>query len=85
MSNTDEPDGCRYFWHNLRKTQEVVSKSYNGEATVMIFDAFAAYEKMPVIFIDYIINSSKYVDMFGENFLLQDILITSSDFIFLTG
>ena len=33
--NFDGPDGCRHYWHDLRKEKEIFSKRQFGGGTVM--------------------------------------------------
>jgi len=43
--NLDGPDGLQYYWHDLRKEEQVYSKRQAGGGSVMVWGAFSAKGK----------------------------------------
>lgn len=71
--NLDGPDGCQYYWHDLRNDREVrLSRNFGG-GTVMIWGAYSYNGKTPICFISTRMDSVKYTE------LLEDALIEYAD------
>jgi transposase len=64
--NLDGPDGWAYYWHDLRKDQEVFSKRQLGGSSVMVWAGFGWNGKTPIYFMDGNINSVKYTTMLQD-------------------
>lgn len=71
--NLDGPDGCQYYWHDLRKNRDVRMSRNFGGGSVLIWGAFSYNGKTPICIITTKMNSIKYTE------LLEDALIEHSD------
>lgn len=60
--NLDGPDGCQFYWHDLRKERERFSCNVAGGGSVMIWGGFSYYGKTELAFLEGKQNSSKYVE-----------------------
>jgi len=56
--NLDGPDGCRYYWHDLRKEKEIFSKRQMGGYSVMVWAAFGYNSTSDIAFIENRLNAS---------------------------
>lgn len=43
--NLDGPDGCRYYWHDLRKDKKVTWSRHSGGGSVMVWGAMSSKGK----------------------------------------
>lgn len=59
--NLDGPDGCQYYWHDLRNEREKYSCNVAGGGSVMIWGGFSYYGKSEIAFLEGRQNSAKYV------------------------
>lgn len=50
--NLDGPDGCQYYWHDLRKEKEVFSTRMSGGGSVMIWAGINFYGKTELAFLE---------------------------------
>lgn len=50
--NFDGPDGCQYYWYNLRKEQSYFKKRPLEGGSLMTCAAFNANKKTRIFFID---------------------------------
>jgi len=48
--NLDGPDGFKYYWHDLRNEQNLLSKRVHGGASVMVWAAFTFSGKSEIVF-----------------------------------
>ena len=80
--NLDGPDGFRYFWHDLRKEEEIFSKRVQGGGSVMIWAGFCATGKSYITFVESTMNSQKYVDMLQSSLVPFANEILGPNFIF---
>lgn len=71
--NLDGPDGCQYYWHDLRKEKEVRMSRNFGGGSVMIWMGFSYKGTTPLCFITSRMNSTTYIE------LLEDALIEYGD------
>lgn len=46
--NLDGPDGCQYYWHDLRKEPETRMSRNFGGGSVMVWGAFCFHGKSPI-------------------------------------
>nr|pir protein ZK218.2 [imported] - Caenorhabditis elegans [Caenorhabditis elegans] len=58
--NLDGPDGCRYYWRDLRKEPMVFSRRNFGGGTVMVWGAFTEKKKLEIQFVSSKMNSTDY-------------------------
>ena len=54
--NLDGLDGFHYFWYDLRKTKEVISRRQYGGGLIRVWRAFAANGTTPIAFINSKMN-----------------------------
>ena len=71
--NLDGPDGCSYYWHDLRKEKKFNFSRNFGGGTLMLWAGFSMYGKTPLVKISTRMNSRNYIEM------LNDVLIPFSD------
>ena len=67
--NLDGPDGYQYYWHDLRKDQEIYSKRVHGGGGLMIWAAFGRNGKTNLAFITQRINSIMYQQVLSTHLL----------------
>ena len=53
-------DGFSYYWHDLRKEEEIFSTRPQGGGSVMIWASFGWIGKSPICFVDGRMNSNGY-------------------------
>ncbi|GBN77400.1 Transposable element Tc3 transposase [Araneus ventricosus] len=80
--NLDGPDGCRYFWYDLRKEKEIFSKRTFGGGSVIVWGGFATDGTTRIVFVQGRMNSESHVDILADNLLPEAPLITSGDYLF---
>lgn len=79
--NLDGPDGCQYYWHDLRTEKEIrMSRNFGGDDgknnnnnSVMVWLGFSYKGMTPVCFISTRMESAMYIE------LLEDVLIEHGD------
>ena len=81
--NLDGPDGYQYYWHDLRKDQEIYSKRVQGGGGVMIWAAFARNGKTNLAFITQRMNSIKYQQVLSAHLLSFGPRIADDNFVFM--
>ncbi len=59
----DGPDGFHYYWHDLRKEQNIVSKRALGGGGVMVWACFSWDFKDEITFADGTLDAKKYLEM----------------------
>lgn len=59
----DGPDGCRYYWHDLRKEPKVISRRPQGGGGVMVWGAISYSGAVQIIFIEGSLNAQKYLEL----------------------
>ena len=67
--NLDGPDGYQYYWHDLRKDQEIYSKRVHGGGGLMIWAAFGRNGKTNLAFITQRVNSIMYQQVLSTHLL----------------
>ena len=67
--NLDGPDGFRYYWHDLRKEERILSKRQQGGGSLMVWASFGYNGKSSIVMIDGILNSEKYTAMLEKHLL----------------
>ncbi|CAF4956375.1 unnamed protein product [Rotaria magnacalcarata] len=58
--NLDDPDGFSYYWHDLRKEEEIFSTRPPGGGSVMIWASFGWGGKSSICFVDGRMNAKGY-------------------------
>lgn len=71
--NLDGPDGCHYYWHDLSKEKKFKFSRNFGGGSLMVWAAFSAFGKTPILKVRGRMNSNQYIDM------IEDVLINFSD------
>lgn len=66
--NLDGPDSWKYYWHDLRKEEKVLSKRQHCGGSVMIWAAIGYKKKSDLAFIDTTMNSEGYTNMLSKQF-----------------
>lgn len=67
--NLDGPDGCQFYWHDLRKEEENFFSRQMGGQSVMVWAGFSAKGKTKIAFLEGKQDSRKYIDTLW-NYLL---------------
>jgi len=67
--NMDGPDGFYYYWHDLRKTQRVLSKRHTSGGGVMVWAAFCNYGRVSLTFCSSKMNQYEYMDLLEKHLL----------------
>jgi len=80
--NLDGPDGYKYYWHDLRREQQWVSKSVAGGGSVMVWGAIGYNERSNLVIIDGNLNAKKYIDILQQNLLIFATRNAVEDYIF---
>ena len=65
--NLDGPDGCQYYWHDLRKEQSFFKCRQFGGGSVMVWAAFSATKKSDIVFLEGRQNSAAYIRTIEEH------------------
>lgn len=80
--NLDGPDGCQYYWHDIRKDPEIRMSRNFGGGSVMVWGAFSQVGKLPLAFISNKMKSSDYIDMLETSLIDHAEELMGPDFIF---
>ncbi|KAF0702384.1 hypothetical protein AaE_015969 [Aphanomyces astaci] len=72
--NLDGPDGCHYYWHNLREDVETYSKRVAGGGSVMVWGGMSFYNKTELAFLEGRQYSARYQEIL-EAYLLPAYLL----------
>jgi len=67
--NLDGLDGCKYYWHDLKKTPEYFTKRVGGGQSVMIWRGISLKGKTELAFLSGHKDTSKYFQTL-EHYLL---------------
>ena len=59
--NLDGPDGCKFYWHDLRKEKETFYSRQMGGGSLMIWAGFSAKGKTKIAFLKGKQDSGKYI------------------------
>ena len=65
--NLDGPDGFSYYWHDLRKEQELFSSRAQGGGSVMIWGAFSLNGQSEICFIDTRLKALDYQNILKKH------------------
>lgn len=79
--NFDGPDGCQYYWHDLRKDEETFLSRQQGGGSVMVWAGISARGKTKIAFLEGKQNSEKYIDTISEFLLPYAHLHYGTDFV----
>lgn len=67
--NSDGPDGYEYYWHDLRKEEQFLSRRQQGGPSVMVWTGFGAHGKCNVAILTGKVNALKYQNALEHHFL----------------
>lgn len=67
--NLDGPDGYKFYWHDLRKEERLLSRRVHGGASVMVWAGFCFSGKTRLVFRPCSGDSSVYQQLMEENLL----------------
>jgi hypothetical protein len=65
--NLDGPDGLIYYWHDLRKEDQVFSKRSHGGSGIMIWTSFGWNGKSEICFIAKKLNAQGYRKILNDH------------------
>ena len=80
--NLDGPDGFSYYWHDLRKEEEIFSTRAQGGGSVMIWASFGWNGKSSICFVDGRMNSKGYREVLQKHLIDIGSCMGGSDWIF---
>lgn len=67
--NLDGPDGFSYYWHDLRKEEQLFSKRAMGGDGLMIWASFGWHGKTEIVFLEGRIDAKKYQETLKNHLL----------------
>ncbi|CAF4559694.1 unnamed protein product, partial [Rotaria magnacalcarata] len=67
--NLDGPDGFSYYWHDLRKEEEIFSTRPLGGGSVMIWASFGWGGKSSICFVDGRMNAKGYQEVLKKHLI----------------
>jgi hypothetical protein len=67
--NLDGPDGFQYYWHDLRKEPQYLSKRAFGGGSTMTWAGIGSNSKTEIAFLDTSMDSQCYIDTLDEYLL----------------
>lgn len=65
--NLDGPDGLRYYWHDLRKDQQILSKRAMGGGGVMVWACFSWDFKGAITFVEGSMDAYRYRELLNPH------------------
>ena len=80
--NLDGPDGFSYYWHDIRKEEEIYSTRTQGGGSLMIWASFSWNSKSSLCFVNGRMNAIGYIDVLKNHLLQVGNTINSPDWIF---
>lgn len=80
--NLDGPDGCHFYWHDLRRTPEVFSRRQHGGGSVMVWGAFCSRGQIALTFVEGRQDAAAYQDLLGEHLLPNVPLVVDGEWTF---
>lgn len=81
--NLDGPDGCQYYWHDLRRDEEQFFSRQNGGGSVMVWGGMSANGLTDLAFLNGTQNSRKYIETLSEYLIPFIDIQYGSNFIFM--
>lgn len=76
--NLDGPDGCKYYWHDLRFDRKIMSRRIKGGGSVMVWAGICASLKTELAFIDGRMTAVSYQAMLHD-YLLPFITLSEDE------
>jgi transposase len=67
--NLDGPDGSAYYWHDLRKEEQLLSRRVMGGGSVMVWAGFCFSGKSPIVLLRGKQNTVAYERTLSDNLL----------------
>ncbi|CAF3455492.1 unnamed protein product [Rotaria socialis] len=80
-NNLDGPDGFSYYWHDLRKEEEIFSTRPLGGGSVMNWASFGWGSKSSICFVDGRMNAKGYREVLKKHLIDIGSCMGGSDWI----
>ncbi|KAK2577631.1 hypothetical protein KPH14_012896, partial [Odynerus spinipes] len=80
--NLDGPDGWKYYFHDLRKNERILSRRQCGGGSVMLWAGISYNGKTEIKFIDGRMKSTGYLKLIKEQIHDNGRRIAGDNFIF---
>lgn len=80
--NLDGPDGFHYYWHDLRKSPDVLMSRQMGGGSVMVWAGFSAQGKTDIVFVHSRMNSEKYKNLLKDQLATYGELLCGENYTF---
>lgn len=80
--NLDGPDGWNYYFHDLRKEEQYLSRRQMGGGSVMVWAGIGYHGKTDINILSGRQNSAKYIQLIDEQLSKHATRIAGSTFIF---
>ncbi|CAK9809220.1 Transposable element Tc3 transposase [Anthophora quadrimaculata] len=80
--NLDGPDGWNYYFHDLRKEEQYLSRRQMGGGNVMVWAGIGYHDKTDINFLSGRVNSEKYIKLIDDQLSKHATRIAGCTFIF---
>lgn len=80
--NLDGPDGFSYYWHDLRKEEEIFTTRTMGGGSVMIWASFGWHGKSDICFVDKRFKAIDYQNMLKDHLVNFGVKMGGNEWIF---
>ena len=64
--NLDGPDGCKYYWHDLRKRRRTYFSRHSGGGGIMVWAGISSNGKTCLCIVEGTLNKEKYTALLEE-------------------
>lgn len=76
--NFDGPDGCKYYWHDIRFDRKIMSRRVSGGGSVMVWAGITGRLKTELAFCKGRMNATDYQNLLHD-YLLPFITLTEDE------
>lgn len=80
--NLDGPDGSQFYWHDLRKDEQVKWSRNFGGGSVMVWLSFCSKGKLKLTFTSCKMKSADYINVLKDRLLIEGRHYLGEDLIF---